>query len=82
MPSQITGKKAIVSDSKVIPAEQGIEDICAWKSCIVSREGCLGGGCIIIRFFAIHPLFACSENSMVSGGGVFAVFPKYAILGE
>ena len=39
-------------------------------------------GCIIIRFFAIHPLFACSENSMVSGGGVFAVFPKYAILGE
>ena len=47
-----------------------------------SAPAALRRGCIIIRFFAIHPLFACSENSMVSGGGVFAVFPKYAILGE
>ena len=39
MPSQITGEKAIVSDSKFIPAEQGIEDLCMWKSCIVLREG-------------------------------------------
>jgi hypothetical protein len=39
MPSQITGEKAIVSDSKFIPAEQGIEDICMWKSCIVLGEG-------------------------------------------
>ena len=43
MPFQITGEKAIVSDSKFIPAEQGIEDICTCKSCIVMREGWLRG---------------------------------------
>ena len=38
MPFQIMGKRVVVSDSEVISAEQGIEDIYMWKACIVLRE--------------------------------------------
>ena len=32
------GKRVVASDSEVISAEQGIEDIYMWKACIVLRE--------------------------------------------